>query len=134
MAKTSDYRTGRHVISTLHVHLVFVTKYRRAILTPAMLEEMTDWFSVVCSSYEAVLVEVNGDRDHVHLLIEYPAKVAVSKMVNSLKGVSSRRFREKYTDALPSYFIGSSLWSPSYFAGSCGGAALEQIKQYIANQ
>jgi hypothetical protein len=68
-----------------------------------------------------------------HLLVDYPPKVAVSNMVNSLKGVSSRLLRKERPDIVQHYYKGV-LWSPSYFAASCGGAPIEIIRQYIEQQ
>jgi putative transposase len=79
-------------------------------------------------------VEFEGEKDHVHLLVNYPPKVAISKLVNSLKGVSSRMIRKKNYPTIQRYLWGNALWSPSYFAGSCGGAPLSVIKQYIEQQ
>ena len=84
--------------------------------------------------FEAHLVEFDGEHDHVHLLIEYPPKVAISRLVNSLKGVSSRMIRKKNYPSIQSKLWGNQLWSPSYFAGSCGGAPISIIKQYIEQQ
>jgi putative transposase len=83
--------------------------------------------------FEARLVEFGGESDHVHLLIDYPPKIAISKLVNSLKGVSSRLLRKEFP-LLSTFSLKNQLWSPSYFAGSCGGAPLTIIKQYIENQ
>ena len=91
MTFPEDYRRGRHVVSALNVHLVFVTKYRRGVLDAAMLDACETAMRKVCADFGADLREFNGEDDHVHLLVEYPPKVAVSAMVNSLKGVSARR-------------------------------------------
>ncbi len=79
--------------------------------------------------------EFDGERDPVHLLITYPPKVAISRLVNSLKGVSSRLIRKKHCPPpIERALWGGSLWSPSYFAGSAGGAPLSIIRQYIEQQ
>lgn len=78
--------------------------------------------------------EFNGEDDHVHLLVHYPPKVALSKLVNSLKGVSSRYLRAEYTGRINRTGTGSMLWSSSYFVGSCGGAPLSIVQEYIGNQ
>ncbi len=91
MTQEPEFRRGRSVVSILHVHLVFVTKYRRGVLTDELLELCEDVMRNVCLDFDAALVEFNGEHDHVHLLIEYPPKVAISKLVNSLKGVSARK-------------------------------------------
>lgn len=126
-------RSGRHCVFNMHVHLVFVTKYRKDVFTKPMLDAMEGMFKKVCLDFEAELVEFDGEDDHVHLLISYPPKVAVSTLVNSLKGVSSRHLRKEFPE-IKSKLWGGSLWSPSYFASSCGGAPLEIIKQYIEQQ
>jgi len=117
----------------MHVHLVFVTKYRRGVFTKAILDDLQEIFSNVCANFEAELVEFDGEDDHVHLLVEYPPKVAVSNLVNSLKGVSSRLLRKERPDIQKRYWKGV-LWSPSYFASSCGGAPISIVRQYIEQQ
>ena len=81
-----------------------------------------------------MLVECDGEGDHVHLLVNYPPTCPVSRLVNSLKGVSSRLIRKMNYSSIKNALWGRNLWSPSYFAGSCGGASLDVIKQYIENQ
>ena len=133
MANTNDFRTGRHCVFALHVHLVFVTKYRRKVLSEAAHETLRALFARICQDFEARLVEANGEDDHVHLLVEYLPKVALSKLVNSLKGVSSRRLRQLHPEIARRYYQGV-LWSSSYFAASCGGAPLSIIRQYVEDQ
>lgn len=87
-----------------------------------------------CHSFEAELIEFEGEHDHVHLLVHYPPKLAISKLVNSLKGVSSRRLRTEFESQIKKYYWKGVLWSPSYFAGSCGGAPITVIRKYIEQQ
>ena len=134
MSSSREIRKGRRCVFALHVHLVFVTKYRRQVFTKAILEEMHSIFSKVCGDFGAELKEFNGEADHVHLLVNYPRKMAISKLVNSLKGVSSRLLRRRRYTSIQRALWGGSLWSPSYFAGSCGGAPLEILIQYISSQ
>src|ERR1700678_4253185 len=100
MEKSSELRTGRHCVFTIHVHLVFVTKYRRHVFTKESLDVMRPIFEKVCADFDAVLTEMDGEDDHVHLLVNYPPKVALSNLVNSLKGVSSRMIRQKKYPAI----------------------------------
>ena len=118
----------------MHIHLVFVTKYRREVFTKPILDELHPIFASVCTDFESELVEFDGEEDHVHLLVNYPPKVAVSKLVNSLKGVSSHLIRKKNHPNIRKKLWGGALWSPSYFAGSCGGAPISIIRQYIEQQ
>lgn len=114
--------------------MVFLTKYRRSVFTKAVLEDLKEIFASVCQDFEAELVEFDGEKDHVHLLINYPPKVSVSRLVNSLKGVSSRLIRKKRYACIQDKLWAGALWSPSYFAASCGGAPISIIKQYIEQQ
>ena len=118
----------------LHSHLVFVTKYRRDVFSKQMLGSLKGYFCKVCDDFCVDLVEFNGEKDHVHLLVNYPPKVALSKLVNSLKGVSSRKLRQDYADAISTTYYKGILWSPSYFAGSVGGASTSVVRQYIEQQ
>ena len=134
MEMETDLRRGRHVLFNLHVHLVFVAKYRRQVFTKEILDDMRQIFESVCTDFEAKLVEFDGEHDYVHLLVNYPPKISVSKLVNSLKGVSSRMIRKRNYPIIREKLWGGALWSPSYFAGSCGGAPITIIRQYIEQQ
>jgi putative transposase len=123
MGTTQDYRTGRHVVYQLHAHLVFVPRYRREVFDADALQRLRMIFAAVCGDFEAELTQFNGEPDHVHLLVNYPPKVAVARLVNSLKGVSARRLRQERPDISRRYWRGG-LWSASYFAASCGGAPI----------
>ena len=127
-------RRGRTCVFVLHVHLVFVTKYRRHVFTKAILSDLREIFQSVCKDFEAVWVEFDGEKDHVHLLVNYPPKVSVTRLVNSLKGVSSRMIRKNNYPMIRKCLWGNALWSPSYFASSCGGAPISIIRQYIEQQ
>ncbi len=95
MQTNNDIRHGRHCVFNMHVHLVFVTKYRHEVFTKEILDELKPLFAAVCADFGAELIEFDGEDDHVHLLVNYPPKIAVSALVNSLKGVSSRMIRKK---------------------------------------
>jgi len=118
----------------LHAHLVFVTKYRHPVFNDAHLSRLEEIFRSVCEDFECELVEFNGETNHVHLLVNFPPKVALSKLVNSLKGVSSRRMRREFPELERHYWRAKHLWSGSYFAGSVGGAPLSVLRQYIEQQ
>ena len=134
MKKRTDIRTGRHCTFNLHVHWVFVTKYRRNVFNKFILNDLNEIFLKICSSFEAELIEFDGEDDPVHLLIHYPPKVSISTLVNSLKGVSSRMLRQKEYPTIRQKLWGNALWSPSYFAASCGGAPIDIVRQYIEQQ
>ncbi|MET8909989.1 IS200/IS605 family transposase [Micromonospora sp. NPDC004551] len=129
-----DVRRGRSVVYNLHVHLVFVTRYRQNVLNDAMLTYCEQVMRDVCEGLGAELREFNGEEDYVHLLVHYPPKLPISTLVNRLKGVSTHYLRKEFTGPVNQAIMHGHLWSPSYFAGSCGGAPLAVISQYIADQ
>lgn len=78
MSHESDIRHGRHCVYRLHVHLVFVTKYRRRVFDARAIDVLRGIFADVCADAQATLVEMDGEDDHVHLLVEYPPKAAAA--------------------------------------------------------
>jgi len=134
MDDANEFRTGRHVVYRLHVHLVFVTKYRRGVITDRVREFLKEAMDKVCVDFQAELMEFDGEDDHVHLLLAYPPKISVSALVNSLKGASAYRLRNQHFPDVQRKLWGKHFWSPSYCAVSCGGAALETVKAYIQDQ
>jgi putative transposase len=128
---TSNLRKERHSVSDLKVHLVCVTKYRVSVFTSESLALIEQSFKDVATKMDFQILEFNGEADHVHALIEYPPKLSISQIVNSLKGVSSRQYGScGYTKP----YSKDALWSPSYFVSSVGGAPIEILKKYIQNQ
>jgi putative transposase len=114
------------VVSALHVHVVFVTTYRRGVLDAGMLRSCQDAMRKVRGGFGAQLRQFNDQDDHVHLLLAgYPPKVAVPALVNSLKGVPARRLRPEFTGQVNRHILHGHFRSPSYPAASCGGAPAE---------
>ncbi|MBM0256677.1 IS200/IS605 family transposase [Micromonospora sp. 4G55] len=134
MSDIDGIRAGRYCVFALHAHLVFVTKFRHKVFSDRHLTRMEEIMRAVCTDFDTDLIEFNGGDNHVHLLVNFPPKVALSKLVNSLKGVSSRRMRQEFPDLVRHYYQANRLWSASYFAGSVGGAPLTILRQYIEQQ
>ncbi|HAI2911242.1 TPA: IS200/IS605-like element ISEc41 family transposase [Escherichia coli] len=128
-----EINRSRYSAYLLHVHVVFMTKYRRPVFGELHHANMRQYVAEVCADFGAGLKECDGEADHVHMLIEYPPLVQLTKLVNSLKSVTSRRLRNDFIDLRAAYSK-PVLWSRSYFIGSCGGAPLEVVKKYIQNQ
>ncbi|MBA3789605.1 IS200/IS605 family transposase [Patescibacteria group bacterium] len=128
-------RRGSHSVFSIHLHLVFVTKYRRKVFTAAMLERMTDILAGVCRKAKSVLIEFNGEADHVHLLIDLHPDNNISALIGSLKSASSRILRQEFAAHLEQHYWSKPvLWSGAYYVASCGGAPIEKIKEYIQSQ
>lgn len=88
----------------------------------------------VADDMGATVEAVEADGDHVHLLVNYPPHLALSTLVNGLKGVSSRRLRQQDWPEVTRVLWGTAFWSPSYCVVSCGGAPLDIIKAYVETQ
>lgn len=127
---TTQLRKERQSISSLKIYLVCVTKYRKSVFTSESLAVIEKSFGDVARKIDFQALEFNGESHHVHALIEFPPKLSISQIVNALKGVSSRRYGQS---GFQKPYGKDSLWSPSYFTSSVGGAPLEVLKQYIQN-
>ncbi len=134
MEQESEIRRGRHAVWQCHVHLVFVTKYRRGVFDTAMLDTCRTAMEKVCTDFGAELVEFNGEDDHVHLLVNFPPTIELSKLINSLKGVSSRILRRDHWPRVRRYLWGNNFWSRSYYCGTVGGPPVDVVQAYIRNQ
>ena len=128
-----DYDRRRHSVTKLCVHLVFTTKYRRKVMTPEILEEMKISLSLAAQKIGCQTVEINGEADHIHLLLLFPPTLSISSLVNTLKAVSSRMIRSRYPGILQGGKTGL-FWSRSYFAATAGGVTLDILKQYVEKQ
>jgi len=127
------YLSRRHSVSKLVVHLIFTTKYRRKVFDGMMIQQIREAFQSAAEKLDIEILEMDGEADHVHVLIAYPPKLSVSVLVNNLKSVSSRRVRILNTN-LRKVSKSGVLWSRSCFACSTGGATIETLKAYVASQ
>ena len=123
-----------HGVYNLNYHLVIVTKYRRKVITKAMLTDLKEIFSNVCAAWRCELVEFSGEADHVHLLISAHPNLKLSDLVNNLKTASSRRIRRMYKSHVRQFYWKPVFWHRSYCMISADGAPLSILKQYIEQQ
>lgn len=121
-------------VTRLHVHLVFVTKYRRRVITDRVRKHLTETFRDTCGRLGAQLLECDGETDHMHLLVAYPPRLSIADLARFLKTNSSRIVRAARYPEVRRALWGAAFWTPSYFATSAGGAPLGVIKRYIENQ
>jgi len=133
MSIETQIRKGRNCVFAIHAHLVFVTKYRKRVFTSESLDILKEVMQKVCDDFGVELAAFEGENNHVHLLVNYPPQIQLSKLLNSLKGVSSRMLRQ-HMPSIANRYYKNVLWSPSYFAAPCGGAPLSVIKQYVEQQ
>ena len=127
------YRKVNRSVYSLNAHIVFVTKYRKKILTLDMVNRLEEIFTETCIKWKARVREFNAESDHCHILIDYPLDLALTKLIANLKTVSSRYLRKEFPQ-LKELYHKPALWTASYFVASCGGVTVEQLKKYVQNQ
>jgi putative transposase len=113
---------------------VFVTKYRRKVINADILKRLEDIFSKLCQNQKSELIEFGGESDHVHLLIDFSPDIAPSRLVNTLKTISSRMIRKEFAEHINKFYWKPVFWTGAYCVISAGGAPLEVLKTYIQNQ
>ena len=127
------YRKSSHATYDLKYHLVWVTKYRKKVLTGEVGRRVRDLISQTCLQLDVEIISGAVRPDHVHLLVSVPPHISVSELVKRLKGRSSRRILAEYTE-MKRMFWGRHFWARGYFAVSSGNVTDEVIKQYIESQ
>lgn len=132
--KQGKYRTGRHVVFSLQAHVVLVTKYRRGAISNRVREEIINAANDVAKRYEFKILDIDGEDDHIHLIVDYPPKLSLSKLVMVLKANTAKKVREQRFEEVESVLWGNHFWSPSYFVSSTGGASLEKVRRYVQEQ
>ena len=129
----SAYRRGAHSVFEIHLHVVWVTKYRKAVLRGEVGERVRELIREVCRQHEVTIMKGHVSKDHVHLFVSVPPQVTVSRLVQWLKGKSSRKLMDEYP-GIRKAFWGRHVWARGYFCCSSGNVTDEVIKEYIANQ
>jgi putative transposase len=127
-------RAHFHCVYEISYHLVLVTKYRHPCISKAIQDRLEDIFSSLLTKWDMSLDEFNGESDHVHLLIKAHPSVQMSKIINTMKTVSSRMVRKEFLDELKPYYWKPYFWHRAYCLVSTGGAPLEIVKNYIQKQ
>ncbi|MGF1591267.1 MAG: IS200/IS605 family transposase [Pleurocapsa sp.] len=127
-----QYSSNRNIVYDCKYHVVWVTKYRRSVLTQQIEIRLKEILETIATEIQVDILEMEvGDLNHVHLLISLDPQFGVHKAVRRFKGASSRYLRKEFPQLksrLP------TLWTNSYFVSTVGGAPLAKIKEYIQNQ
>jgi putative transposase len=123
-----------HCVYDMKYHLVLVTKYRRPCFTDQILTRLEEICRKQCEQWEVELIEFGGENDHIHLLLSLNPTIQPSKLVNSLKTVSSRLIRKEFPKQLEKYYWKPVLWSRAYCLLTAGGAPIDILREYIENQ
>ena len=126
----SEYRKGSHTRFSLEIHLVWCTKYRKPILRGDLAHRFRAIAREVCSELKVEIIQGVVSSDHVHMLVSIPPQLAVSKLVQRLKGKSSYKLQREFTSLHKTYW-GQRMWARGYFACSTGNVSTEMIAAYI---
>lgn len=130
----NDFVSKGRSVSDLKAHLVLTTKYRRDVFTKAMLDRLHEIFEDLLVKWDCKLIEFNGEGNHIHLLFQYLPQLELTKLVNNLKTVSSRRLRSEFEERVNEIYYKDVLWNGSYFIASCGGVTVSTLRKYIEGQ
>jgi putative transposase len=129
----TEYRKGFHTVYDLKYHIVWITKYRKAVLRGEIGVRLRELIRQTCEAQEVYIEKGHIALDHVHLLLSVPPNIAVSDLVQRLKGRSSRKMLDEFGE-LRRQFWGQHLWARGYFVASSGNVTDEVIAQYIEMQ
>jgi len=128
-----EYKKGSHTMYDIKYHFVWVTKYRYKVLEKIIGERLRELIRQGCQAMGITIVKGSVGKDHVHILVSCPTHLEPSKIVQYLKGRSSRLIQEEFP-ILKKRYWGQHLWATGYFCGTVGAVTEETIKQYIENQ
>lgn len=127
------YRKSAHCTYDIKYHIVWITKYRKPVITGEIAQRTRELQHGTCQVNEVEILAGHVGSDHIHLLVSVPAHLSASKLVQHLKGNSSRKLQMEYKE-LNKQFWGQHLWARGYFVASSGNVTDEIIRSYIQNQ
>ncbi|MGM0540876.1 MAG: IS200/IS605 family transposase [Pseudomonadota bacterium] len=131
---SKQYISSSHVVYSIRLHFVFVTKYRHKIITPEIEQELRVAFKEILNGWGSELIECGIEMDHAHLLVDIPPTIGISKLANNLKSASSKRIRGKFSSWVDKFYWKPYFWHRAYFVASVGHASLDTIKAYVEKQ
>jgi len=127
------YRKTSHAVYDIKLHLVWITKYRKPVLQGDVAIRLRDLIREICKSMDVEIIKGHVSKDHLHILVSSPPNLSVSKLMQSLKGKTSRKLLSEYR-SLAKQFWGRHLWARGYFVASSGNVTDDVIAQYIEMQ
>ncbi len=125
------FNSDNNMVYSCKYHIVWCPKYRRKVLIGDVETRLKEIMQEVANEYNVEIIEMETDKEHIHILCEVDPQFGINRFVKLVKGRSSGILREEFPhlkSKLP------TLWTNSYFVATVGGAPLEVIKQYIENQ
>jgi putative transposase len=128
-----NLESNNNGVYSLNYHLIFVTKYRRRVLTEEKLPLLDTLIFKVAEEFNVNIKGIGSDMDHVRVLFSCQPTLKITMFIKKLKGISSRGLRQHYPQLLDKVYK-QHLWSNSYFLCSTCGAKIDVIEKYIQNQ
>ena len=125
---------GRGYVYDLYYHIVFCVKYRHKILVDDVKDDFIDIIANICKNNNYELVEINTDKDHVHMLLGLSPQNSIPVVMKTLKGVSARLLNSKHKNKLSKLIYDGHIWSPSYYIATTSDNVMDNIEKYIQNQ
>ena len=129
----NNYRHTNATVSLINYHFVFCPRYRRKVLTNKIENSLKEILNKIAEDNNFNILEINGDLDHIHLLIECSPQHYIPNILKALKGVSARLLMKEFP-SIKSKLWGGHLWNPSYFIATVSENTEEQIRNYIKSQ
>ena len=129
-----SYYTNRHSCFLLSYHLVLVTKYRKPVLKDKIKETVYDTIKTIFKEKGIILISINGEEDHVHILFEASPDIQLLSLINIIKTKTARFARRDNKELLSKYFYKPYFWTDSYFITTVGENTKDIVKTYIDNQ
>ena len=126
----NSYRKTAHSTYSLKCHIVWISKYRKPILSGEIGTRLRELIRQTCATLDVYIESGHIASDHVHLLVSMPPNLAVSELVQRLKGRSSRMMMEEFAELKRQYW-GRHLWARGYFVASSGKVTDEIVAKYI---
>jgi putative transposase len=129
----TEYRHGAHSVFMIHVHLVWITKYRKGVLKGDVAYRVRDLIREICRSDKVEIMKGHISSDHVHLFVSIPPQVTISRLVQRLKGKTSYKLLGAFEHLRRQYW-GRHLWARGYFCCSSGNVTDDVIREYLERQ
>ena len=128
-----NYRKSSHCTYDIKYHIVWITKYRKPVIVGKIAHRTREVIRMVCATNEVEIMAGHVGKDQIHLLVSVPPHLSASKLVQYIKGNTSRKLQMEYKE-LNKQFWGQHLWARGYFVASSGNVTDEIIAQYIKDQ
>ncbi len=119
---------------SIQLHIVFVTRYRRQVLDPEVLQSLKKALEVIFAKWDCSMVWFEGNPESVQFRILVHPNLKLSVLVNNLKSSSSRRIRKLYSEHLDRFYRKPHLWGRSYFVASVGLIDQEIVRGFMERQ